>query len=130
MERRFTTTGVLLKEGKVLIAQRKGSTFDGLWEFPGGKNRYNEELKQTLKREWLEELNLKIKVNDNIFNYSFIHKDIEYIMQVFLVSLEEESSPSLFVHQNAKMVKIKDLSRYKMLDSDSRLRTFLIKYLS
>ncbi|MFQ5546991.1 MAG: 8-oxo-dGTP diphosphatase MutT [Woeseia sp.] len=49
------------KEGRVLIAQRTGEdSFTGLWEFPGGKIRDDEESLSALRRELDEELGVRI----------------------------------------------------------------------
>ena len=43
-------------EGKVLVCQRRrGSAFELLWEFPGGKRRPDETLEAALARELAEE---------------------------------------------------------------------------
>ncbi len=63
MQERVTTAGILVQDGKYLVAKReeKGS-IGGLWEFPGGKNRYTETEEETLKREFQEELGLSVSV--------------------------------------------------------------------
>ncbi|WP_398472777.1 NUDIX hydrolase [Tardiphaga sp.] len=44
---------VVIKGGKVLLVRRKK---DGLWMFPGGRKRRDENAKQCLRREIAEEL--------------------------------------------------------------------------
>ena len=46
---------------KILMGLRsdKGAN-PNYWEFPGGKCEKNESLEECLKREWMEELNLKL----------------------------------------------------------------------
>ena len=40
MDERMTTAGVLIENGKILLAKRSvGHGTNGLWELPGGKNR-------------------------------------------------------------------------------------------
>ncbi len=47
-----------------LLSQRpQGKDYAGYWEFAGGKVEPNEELKQALKRELFEELNIIIDVS-------------------------------------------------------------------
>jgi len=55
---------VIGKEGKILLLQRSlNESFDpGLWELPGGKLDYGEDLVEALKREVEEEVGLQIKV--------------------------------------------------------------------
>ena len=48
---------------RVLLAQRPaGKTLAGLWEFPGGKVEPGERPEQTLIRELLEEIGIKISL--------------------------------------------------------------------
>jgi ADP-ribose pyrophosphatase YjhB (NUDIX family) len=55
---------VLNKDGKVFLAQRgpKATNEKGYWEFPGGQVEFGEKLVDALKREYVEEYNLEIKV--------------------------------------------------------------------
>lgn len=57
------TCGIILKNGKVLAAQRSEKMNLPLkWEFPGGKLQNGESEKDCLKREILEELNISIHI--------------------------------------------------------------------
>lgn len=54
-------TGVLVhKDGKVLLAQRKGGAEDGSWCFPGGKLEWFETWQDSAAREVLEETGVEI----------------------------------------------------------------------
>jgi len=56
------TAGILVREGRVLICQRKREgAFPLQWEFPGGKRLGGESLGTCLEREILEELAIRIK---------------------------------------------------------------------
>jgi 8-oxo-dGTP diphosphatase len=50
----------ILDDGRVLVAQRSGGPFDGLWEFPGGKVEPGESDLSALVRECAEELGVVI----------------------------------------------------------------------
>src|SRR6185436_13382943 len=57
------TCAVILKEGKILVAQRSDSMKQALkWEFPGGKVEAHETAEQCLLREIKEELNITIEI--------------------------------------------------------------------
>lgn len=69
------TAAIILKENKVLIAQRApGENLAGKWEFPGGKIEPGETLQECLMREIREEFDVDIEVLDyfgeSIFEYS------------------------------------------------------------
>lgn len=56
--------GIIWKNGQILVAKRKVTDMlGGLWEFPGGKQKSGETLKETVLREVLEETSLTVKVN-------------------------------------------------------------------
>jgi 8-oxo-dGTP diphosphatase len=54
--------GILIEpNGNVLLAQRpEGKPYAGYWEFPGGKVEPGEPIVDALKREFVEELGIKI----------------------------------------------------------------------
>jgi 8-oxo-dGTP diphosphatase len=54
--------GILMKaNGDVLLGQRpEGKPYAGYWEFPGGKVEEGEAILDALKREFMEELGVKI----------------------------------------------------------------------
>ncbi|UBH14774.1 (deoxy)nucleoside triphosphate pyrophosphohydrolase [Macrococcus armenti] len=58
---------VIVKEGKILCAQRNENTsLPLMWEFPGGKIEENESPENALKRELMEEMQCEISVGDKI----------------------------------------------------------------
>jgi len=55
--------GIILKDGKILAAQRSETMSLPLkWEFPGGKLVNGETEEECLKREIYEELNISIEI--------------------------------------------------------------------
>jgi 8-oxo-dGTP diphosphatase len=59
------TAAIILKENKVLIAQRApDEKMAGRWEFPGGKIEQGETPEQCLSREIIEELEVGVEVLD------------------------------------------------------------------
>ncbi len=63
-EKRYTKVGIgvmILKDGKVLIGQRKSSHGAGEYSFPGGHLEYMESFEDCARRETREECGLEIK---------------------------------------------------------------------
>jgi 8-oxo-dGTP diphosphatase len=55
------------RTGKILIDRRKNEgEMGGLWEFPGGKIEAGETIKECIKREVKEELNIEVSVGDRL----------------------------------------------------------------
>lgn len=62
---KVVTAAIILKDNKVLIAQRApGENLAGKWEFPGGKIETGETPQECVKREIREELEVNIDVLD------------------------------------------------------------------
>jgi mutator protein MutT len=59
---------IIRRDSHILITQRFNDVhLPGLWEFPGGKVESNESLHAALGREILEELGVKIRIDDELF---------------------------------------------------------------
>ena len=55
-------------QGKYLIQTRpEGKTFEGQWEFPGGKRESGEDWRTCVKREMEEELGIEVSVRPHFF---------------------------------------------------------------
>tara|TARA_B100001093_G_C26449144_1_gene851522 strand:+ start:269 stop:646 length:378 start_codon:yes stop_codon:yes gene_type:complete len=53
--------GIIYKDDKILLTRRKkGKSFEGYWEFPGGKVEEGESYKSALQRELNGELGLSV----------------------------------------------------------------------
>uniref|UniRef100_UPI0006D09078 NUDIX domain-containing protein n=1 Tax=Clostridium sp. NkU-1 TaxID=1095009 RepID=UPI0006D09078 len=61
----------IVKEGKTLIAKRNYGSLAGYWEFPGGKVEDNETDVECLKREIMEELSVKLKIEEFLGEQQF-----------------------------------------------------------
>ncbi|MBR6683757.1 MAG: NUDIX domain-containing protein [Firmicutes bacterium] len=67
-----SVTGVVIKEGKVLLARHTYGNGKGMLIVPGGYVKYNETPQAALKREYLEETGIEVEPKDIIgirFNY-------------------------------------------------------------
>lgn len=61
------TAAIIRRGDRFLIAKRSDkSRFPGRWEFPGGKVKEGETLRESLQREMFEEMGVKIRVGEEI----------------------------------------------------------------
>ncbi len=68
--------GLLQKDGKILLCQRKkGSRYGLKWEFPGGKLEEGESTLDCLRRELREELAVEIQDIDGIETHQAQYSD-------------------------------------------------------
>lgn len=81
---------IIKKGNKVLIAKRKKGEFAGLWEFPGGKVEEGESFEAALKREILEELELKITISEYLTKATYTYPDFELNMECYICSISQE----------------------------------------
>ncbi len=122
MQERITTAGVLIQNDRYFIAKRedKGS-IGGLWEFPGGKNRYTESEQETLKREFAEELGLAIEVGELLHSHDFTNKETLYHLKAYRVFAPEFAQLSLSVHTEYRWASLQELSAYAFAPSDREI---------
>ncbi|HWQ89592.1 MAG TPA: (deoxy)nucleoside triphosphate pyrophosphohydrolase [Desulfitobacteriaceae bacterium] len=73
---REVTASIILREGRVLIAQRPpADKLAGKWEFPGGKIEAGETPQECLKREIQEEFDVEIEVLDFFAESVYVYEN-------------------------------------------------------
>lgn len=76
------------RDGRWLVAKRNpGGSQGGKWEFPGGKGEEGETAEQALEREFLEELAVKIKVDQRLYTGQFSNRGKDYILEAWAITL-------------------------------------------
>jgi len=114
---------IIFFENKILVTQRKFHTntaFSYKFEFPGGKVEKNEDKITALKRELMEELNLKITSFKHFASYNYSY-DINKIKLNFFLSNVAELKITLKVHKTYKLVTVKQLSQLDWLAADYKV---------
>ena len=123
---------IIFFENKILVTQRKfhkNAAFSYKYEFPGGKVENNEEKITALRRELMEELNLKITSFKHFASYNYSY-DINKIKLNFFLSNVTELKITLKVHKTYKLVTVKQLSQLDWLAADYKVVKMLqSKYL-
>lgn len=80
--------GIVWRSGKILISERKlnppaQSPVQTLWEFPGGKKEPDESIKDCLRRELLEELDIVISEPVFLTTVEHIYPHIQIRLHCF-----------------------------------------------
>jgi 8-oxo-dGTP diphosphatase len=56
--------GICTRNGKILLVKRNCDPFKGFWHVVGGEVKEDEPLENALKREFIEETGLKVKIGN------------------------------------------------------------------
>ena len=84
--------------GLYLVGRRPpGVEYAGHWEFPGGKVEEGEFHDEALQREWYEELDADIKVNDWDSSFELTEHQPPFLLVAYMIRLR--SFPRLKYHQ-------------------------------
>jgi 8-oxo-dGTP diphosphatase len=101
----LTVVAALIESGgKLLVCQRRrDDSFGLMWEFPGGKTKAGESLRQALERELEEELGAKARVGAEVYRtrhqYAELSEPIELIF--FAATLAAQEVQNLVFEQIA-----------------------------
>lgn len=95
--------GLLVHENKILIIKEPFAG-DIIRKFPGGGLEYGEGLIECLKREFLEELNLEIEIENHFYTQDF-----------FLKSRFDESEQIIMIYYK---VQAKNISKLDVIDRE------------
>ncbi|MFN3315383.1 MAG: NUDIX domain-containing protein, partial [Raineya sp.] len=89
---RVRVCGICIENDKILLIKHKNIGKQGyLWSPPGGGLQFGESVVDCLKREFMEETNLKIEVKRFLFVHEFLAPPLHAIELFFEVSILEGS---------------------------------------
>ena len=108
---------IIVKDKKIFATQRGYGDFKGGWEFPGGKIEENEIPEDALKREILEELNVKINVGEHFHTVEYDYPKFHLSMRCYICGLMDENI-ELKEHSAAKWLAINELDSVDWLPAD------------
>lgn len=121
--------GIIFKDDLVLICRRKPEkSLGGYWEFPGGKIEDSESYEESLLRELIEELNLKVEIKEHFFDTVHHYDD----SAIELISFICETSGTLVEstdHDLVEWIKVSDLLNWKLAPADIPIAKELIEKL-
>lgn len=117
----LVTAGLLVDGDRILICQRHRSDAYGLeWEFPGGKVRKGEDLKQCLRRELAEELSIDAEIGDEVHRLRHRYPD-RFVEVVFFLVTGYRGKIKNQVFEAVEWARRSELARYKFLEADRKL---------
>jgi len=112
----------IVRDGRVLAARRTTPpSAAGRWEFPGGKVEPGETEAESLVRELLEELGIRVTVNRWLAGEAPIGE--KYVLRV-AIAHTDEGEPTPTEHDRIRWLAAAELDDVDWLDSD---RPFLVE---
>ncbi|MDZ7690088.1 MAG: (deoxy)nucleoside triphosphate pyrophosphohydrolase [Balneolaceae bacterium] len=98
----------------------------GLWEFPGGKQKGDEQLEETVIRELKEELDVKVQIIRPFMKLDHAYSHFKITMHAFLCKLND-GIPQPKSSQQVKWISIEELGDYPFPKANRRLTEKLMK---
>lgn len=121
--------GILKKDDKILIARKKeGKSLAGYWEFPGGKIEEGETPQESLIRELMEEMRIKVKVNEYVGESIYDYGNIVISLKGYLAEILE-GEITLTDHDKYEWVTLEEVCSYKIAPADIQLVEDLVELL-
>jgi 8-oxo-dGTP diphosphatase len=119
------TAGILLRDGRVLVVQRKPDARRGLlWEFPGGKVEHGESPRQCLKRELREELGIEAEPAERFEIVYHSYQDERILLLSYLCHSVQGEPQAVDCHR-IRWVTDDELQDLPMTEADIPLRNAL-----
>ena len=117
-----TVVGFLYHNNKLLIARRsKHHTFlPGYYELPGGKVEEGEDLKDALKRELREELNVNVAVLESFHEFYYFVKGVKKLEIAFFVKLDDDIGNLKLSreHDDLRWISAEEIEKYKISEGE------------
>ncbi|MGP8250752.1 MAG: (deoxy)nucleoside triphosphate pyrophosphohydrolase [Terracidiphilus sp.] len=119
---RFVAAALIVREGEVLIGQRRANQpMALLWEFPGGKIEPGESPQQALARELREELGIQATVGPKVIHIRHNYRHGGAVDLQFFAVREFEGEIQNHIYEQIRWVKLADLPTYDFLAADRGL---------
>jgi 8-oxo-dGTP diphosphatase len=117
-EPKKVTAAIWRKDRKILIAKRQsGDTFEGKWEFPGGKIEEGENPEQCLRRELLEEFGIDAIIGRLLCIVSYTYAEGSISLYAYEVS-QSGGDFKLSAHDEVQWAELQELDMYDFLEAD------------
>lgn len=123
MSYRTVACGIMFnKSGKILMGLRSSKgPYPGFWEFPGGHLEKEETIEECLHREWMEELNLKITIEKEVYTSTYD----KYLCRFFVGKIIDEENMKQHVHDDIIMIDKENIKTLNLFDGDEKVLDFV-----
>jgi 8-oxo-dGTP diphosphatase len=114
---------LILSEGKLLVCQRRrGSRFELMWEFPGGKVEPGESLESALARELKEELGVAATIGPEVhrLRHQYASTGVPFELVFFTANVAIEKIQNLEFEQ-IQWREFSSLAELNFLEADRDL---------
>lgn len=113
--------GVVFQDSKVLVAKRpQKGLLGGLWEFPGGKlESDDQDLPACIRRELVEELELKVVVDEQLGVYSHAYTHFKVTVHAYFCILEP--GETITESETLRWLQPEQLANFPMGKVDRRI---------
>jgi 8-oxo-dGTP diphosphatase len=119
---RFVAAALIVREGKVLIGQRRPEQPMALqWEFPGGKIEAGESAEQALARELEEELGIHAAIGAPVTHIRHNYRHGGAVDLQFFAVHEFSGEIVNHIYHQVRWVKLEELRNYDFLAADRGL---------
>jgi 8-oxo-dGTP diphosphatase len=123
---RYVVAALILRQGKVLICQRRpGQPMEMQWEFPGGKIEPGETPEQALRRELQEELGIDAVIGLNVATVRHNYRNGGAVHLQFFTVREFQGALENKIFNDVRWSSLQDLPQYDFLAADKKFVTDL-----
>ena len=118
---------LIWQNNRFLICRRPAHKTRGLlWEFVGGKVETGETKQQALMRECMEELAVKVRVDDVYMQLVHEYPDMTVELTLFNAAIVE-GEPQLLEHSEIRYISVDEIDRFDFCPADVEILAKLKK---
>lgn len=112
-------------QNKILMGKRHSSgPHPGIWEFPGGKLEDGESIEECLYREWIEELNLSIRIDKHLTQF-LSTTEHDTMCHFFIGKIHNISDLQMNVHEIIAFYSPTEIKTLELFEGDELIANML-----